>query len=100
MKAAEAALEVGIVNEVVDNMKQGHARIKEILKEIQPCAPAAVSAIKEIVFTVAGQPLMESIMFYTALKAAENLASEDSTKGRECEVTGQKKPWELTPINA
>merc|ERR1711939_1169725 len=51
---AHRAKEVGIVNDVVENMKEGHERIQEILKVIQPCAPRSLAASKELIFTVAG----------------------------------------------
>merc|ERR1719174_3290076 len=98
MKAAERAKPFGLINEVVENMKEGHARVKEIAKEIGPCAPGAVAAVKELVFTIAGQPILDRIMFFTALKAAENLASEENHEGRKCEISGEKKPWELKPV--
>merc|ERR1711907_727194 len=55
MKAAERAKDLGIVNEVVENMKEGHERVRAIAKEIQPCAPQTLAAIKELVFTCHGQ---------------------------------------------
>jgi len=95
---AERAKEVGIVNEVVENMAAGHLRVKAMADMIVPCAPGAVAAIKNLVFTVAGQPILDPIMFFTALKAKENLASEESKIGRSCEIESKKKPWELSPI--
>merc|ERR1719379_1486220 len=43
---AEQAKAIGLVNEVVENVAEGHKMIKEICDKITACAPSAVSAAK------------------------------------------------------
>jgi methylglutaconyl-CoA hydratase len=95
---AERAKEIGIVNEVVENMEEGHKRVREICKQMEMCAPEAVAMIKQLVFTCAGQPIAEPLMCFTALQSTQNLKSSEAAEGRRSEINGEMKPWENVPI--
>merc|ERR1711918_267860 len=95
---ADRAKEVGIVDEVVTNIKEGHERIREICKSIHGCAMSA-HMIKQTMLACSGQPLTEPVMFNTAKLCAQNLSSYEAKEGRKCEISGSKKPWETLELS-
>jgi len=95
---ADKAQDAGLVNEVVENMKEGHEKIKGMLKTLSACAPSAVRNIKTLVLTISGQPLTEAIMFYSAYQEGVNLNSSEAKAGLEAEAKGEPKPWEQDAI--
>eukprot|EP00403_Amphidinium_massartii_P017046 CAMPEP_0178413896 /NCGR_PEP_ID=MMETSP0689_2-20121128/22761_1 /TAXON_ID=160604 /ORGANISM="Amphidinium massartii, Strain CS-259" /LENGTH=370 /DNA_ID=CAMNT_0020035177 /DNA_START=55 /DNA_END=1164 /DNA_ORIENTATION=- len=87
---AERAKEVGIVDEVVDKLEQGHERIKEICSLVSACGPKSVIAAKDLCLAVSGQPVTESLMFYIAERAAASAASPEAKLGKEAESAGKQ----------
>merc|ERR1719379_1367440 len=77
----QAAKDIGMVNEVVKTVAEGHALIKKICESITLCAPDAVSAAKRLVLGVAGQPLTETIQFFTAAELAKVTVGEEARVG-------------------
>merc|ERR1719229_1721836 len=62
---AARAKDYGIVDEVVENMKEGHLRIQEILKTISESGPLAVSSCKQLVCASSGVPFGKALSHYT-----------------------------------
>merc|ERR1719469_1594500 len=63
--SAQRAKDYGIVDEVVDNMKEGHKRIQEIVKLISECGPRAVESYKQIIAGTSGVPFSKALDHYT-----------------------------------
>merc|ERR1719356_1842023 len=52
--SAMRAKDYGIVNEVVENMREGHQKVQELVKAISRCGPRAVQVCKEMVVALSG----------------------------------------------
>lgn len=96
--SAEAALEKGIVNRVVDSLADGHKVISEHCKEITKCGPRSVQLAKELVQGVVGRQMDETIIFYTMMNAAAASRSEECKQAAHASADGKPKPWESVPI--
>mmetsp|Transcript_41650 Transcript_41650/g.96502 ORF Transcript_41650/g.96502 Transcript_41650/m.96502 type:complete len:406 (+) Transcript_41650:107-1324(+) len=96
--SATRAKEYGIVNEVVENMKEGHERIQELCKMISECGPRAVQACKEMVVSLAGVPLGEALVHYTCRLQAEAFDGAEAQQGIQCHADGKLPPWQSDPI--
>merc|ERR1711967_91531 len=64
--SGEDAKRYRLVQEIVDDAKQAHALIATICEFSTQCGPKSVGACKELVNGVAGNPITEKVMFYTA----------------------------------
>merc|ERR1712232_247824 len=64
-KTAEACTKIGLVQEVVDTMREGHIRVQEICKLMTECGSAGVVASKRMITTVNGAIFGESLAFCT-----------------------------------
>uniref|UniRef100_A0A7S4VQQ3 3-hydroxyisobutyryl-coenzyme A hydrolase n=1 Tax=Alexandrium monilatum TaxID=311494 RepID=A0A7S4VQQ3_9DINO len=95
---AARAKDYGIVNEVVENMKEGHERIQEWCKMISECGPRAVQACKEMVISLAGMPLGDILTYYTCALQAQSFATDEAQEGVKCEAAGSLPPWQSEPI--
>lgn len=91
---ATKCMEYGMVNEVVENMKEGHERVREWVKLISKCGPRAVEVGKQLCFSCAGQPLTDGLLNYTAQVMGQCLEGEEGQKGLEAQVKGGEPPWE------
>lgn len=96
--SATRAVDYGIVNEVVENMKEGHERIQEWCKLISECGPRAVQACKEMVISLAGVPLGEVLSHYTCALQAMGYERDEAQTGVACEKEGKLPPWQSEPI--
>merc|ERR1719469_1698108 len=91
--SAERAKEVGLVNEVVDNMDAGHKVIRDLCESLSLCAPKSVGKAKQLIVGVANQPITESLMFYTARMLSEVTVSAEAKAGMIAILARQPKPW-------
>lgn len=96
--SAVRAKEIGMVTEVVENMKEGHIRIKEILAQVSLCGPRAVETTKRLCVGVANRPINEPLMFYTAAMASKAAATDEAKMGKEAAKANKPMPWEAAPI--
>eukprot|EP00406_Dinophysis_acuminata_P079119 CAMPEP_0179244820 /NCGR_PEP_ID=MMETSP0797-20121207/18252_1 /TAXON_ID=47934 /ORGANISM="Dinophysis acuminata, Strain DAEP01" /LENGTH=408 /DNA_ID=CAMNT_0020952343 /DNA_START=78 /DNA_END=1304 /DNA_ORIENTATION=+ len=96
---AQRAQEVEMVDEVVENMKEGHERVKEICKLISNCGPDAVAYCKQLVTCVAGVPLTEGLFHRTCQLQGSAEETEQAKAGMECEKKGVPAPWVAEPIS-
>merc|ERR1719277_2455418 len=62
---APRAKELGIVNEVVADMKEGHERVKAMCAILQQCGPNALCKVKRLVFCCAGRAFDEGLLYQT-----------------------------------
>jgi len=96
--SAARAQDYGIVNEVVENMKEGHERIQEIVKSISLCGPRAVQTCKEMVVSLSGQPLGAALVHYTCSLQANARSGAEAQQGVDCQAGGKPPPWESDSI--
>jgi len=86
---APRAKELGIVNEVVADMKEGHERIKAMCETLSKCGPNAVKGAKELCFTTASRAWDEGLLFQTLGLHSLACEGEEAKLGME-----GKTPWE------
>jgi len=90
---AEQAKQLGIVDEVVENMQEGHARIKQICALLSHCEPKALTAAKELCFATAGQPIAENVLFSAVGSSLAVNSSAEAKIGIEAATSGKAAPW-------
>jgi len=96
--SAPEAKQLGLVQEVAETVDDGHNIIAETCKVTTLAGPRSVEHAKELVACVAGAPITEQIMFFTANKLAEVTVSEEARVGMICLQQKIPKPWEHKPI--
>jgi len=97
--SALKAKDYGIVDEVVENMKEGHERIQEIVKLISQCGPRAVAGYKEIVLGTSGVPFGKALTHYTCRKQSAAADGPELKAGMAAEKAGAKPAWEAEDIS-
>jgi len=95
---ATRAQEVEMVNEVVENMREGHERIKEICKVMSNCGPNAVALCKQLVNCVSGVPFTEGLQHRTCQLEGDSYESEQGKTGINCADKKTPPPWIAEPI--
>lgn len=86
------AMEMGMVQRIVNDTSEFPAAVKDIVKQLRACAPGAVSVAKRAIVGCLNQPMSMSLMNYTANEYVK------ARKGEECEaglqaVATKSKPW-------
>merc|ERR1712039_879848 len=77
---AEGAKGIGFVQEVVENMKEGHERVKAICDIMTECGSSAVVASKRMCVNVNGAVLGEALAMFTCIQS-ESASGEDYKLG-------------------
>lgn len=95
---AERAKSIGMVQEVVETMRLGHDRVKEIADMIAECGPNAVVASKRIITNVNGAILSEAVAQMTCGVQTTAAESEEYRHGLLFEQSGTLPPWKLSPM--
>lgn len=95
---AARAKEYGIVDEVVENMKEGHQRIQEIVKQISEMGPKAVESYKEVVAGTSGMPYGKALVHYMCRMQAQAADGEEAKAGLAADAAKRPTPWAETPI--
>lgn len=90
---AQRATQYGMVNEVVENMKEGHERIRELCKLMSKCGPRAVDLSKRLCMSCAGQPITQSLLNYTVRVQTDAALSEEGILGQQALSKGEEAPW-------
>lgn len=95
---ATRAQEFGIVDEVVENMKEGHKRVQEIVKMISDMGPRAVESYKEIVAGTSGVPYGKALVHYMCRKQAMAADGQEAAEGFAAEKANRPPAWAGKPI--
>lgn len=66
----QTAVEMGLVQRIVNDVSEFPMVIKEIARKIQACAPGAVAVAKQTILNCLNQPLSQSLLDYTAREYA------------------------------
>jgi methylglutaconyl-CoA hydratase len=90
--SAATALSIGLVNHVVESESDMDALIEMKLAHILGASAAAIAATKELILTVAGQPV-ESMSGITAEASVRSRASADAQAGVSAFLSHGKPPW-------
>jgi methylglutaconyl-CoA hydratase len=90
--SAATALSIGLVNHVVESESDMDALIEMKLAHILGASAAAIAATKELILTVAGQPV-ESMSGTTAEASVRSRASADAQAGVSAFLSHGKPPW-------
>ena len=90
-KGAEA-LRLGIVHHLVKDSAALDAKLEEILKQIDRCAPLANALTKAVVMKVGGEPLA-SVLDFAADKFAEARRSPEAAEGLRAFAEKRPPKW-------
>jgi methylglutaconyl-CoA hydratase len=90
--SASTAHSIGLVNHVVPSEADMDALIETKLGHILGASTAAIAATKELILTVAGQPV-ESMSSTTAEASVRSRASSDAQAGVSAFLSHGKPPW-------
>lgn len=96
--SAKKAIDAGIVDEVVASVADGHKSIGTLCEQLTKCGPRTVQAAKELVLGVAGQQMVNPLMFYTSMISAKVTNAEEAQQAIAAAAAGKPMPWEATPI--
>ncbi|CAE8619342.1 unnamed protein product, partial [Polarella glacialis] len=95
----QTAVEIGLVQRVVDNPSQFPAVIKEMAQKLQLCAPGAVAASKQTILNCLNYPMSQSLMEHTVKEYVRVRRTAECEEGMRALETRQKPSWVDTPID-
>jgi methylglutaconyl-CoA hydratase len=87
---AEYAREIGLVNEVVEDLDAERARLEDVMAA---CAPGAVADAKRLVDYVAQRRIDGGLLEETAKRIAQRRASEEGREGLAAFLSKRKPAW-------
>jgi len=90
--SAATAQSIGLLNHVVQNEAAMDALIETKIADILKSSPAAIAATKQLILTVAGQPV-ESMSAITAEASVRSRASADAQAGVSAFLSRGTPPW-------
>jgi len=99
--SAQRAVEWGVCNDVVENMAEGHKKIKEICDIMTKCGPNTGGALKNVALTVLARPFVEPIMSFVDARYTASLQSQEGLEGLDAQLKKGPMPWEkieITPL--
>ena len=89
---AYQALRSGLVHEVVPH-DDLDARVERLLQDLSGSGPLAMSAAKSMVCAVAGKPIDDALIDYTAARIAELRASQEAREGLDAFLNKRLPAW-------
>mmetsp|Transcript_86834 Transcript_86834/g.202097 ORF Transcript_86834/g.202097 Transcript_86834/m.202097 type:complete len:386 (-) Transcript_86834:81-1238(-) len=89
----QTAMDIGLVQRVVNDVSEFPGVIKEISMKIQACAPAAVAAAKQTILNCLNQPLSDSMIAYTAREYARIRKTDECEAGMKALGMKKKPAW-------
>jgi len=94
---AEDAKAIGLVQEVVDTMREGHARVQEICKMMKECSSSAVVGSKRMLTSVNGAIWGKELSHFTCGIQSDYSMTDDFAVGMKCKKAGTDPPWFSQP---
>lgn len=95
---ASRAKDYGIVDEVVDNMREGHEKVKAVVEKMCPLGPRGVEIAKIAVCGVWGASLGDALSRYTTRLQSRTVNSEEGRAGADALKSGTLPPWLVSTI--
>lgn len=89
---AAQACQLGLVHEVV-SAAELDARVEELVNVLLDCGPAAQSAAKDLILTLAGRPLDASVIAESARRIASIRASVEGREGLNAFLEKRNPSW-------
>jgi len=96
--SAAKAVEAGIVDEVAASLGEAQELVRKLCAQISHCGPRTVAAAKELVLGVAGQQIIEPLMFYTGFMQNKVMGLPEAMQATHAAMSGKPKPWEEQPL--
>jgi len=89
----QTAVEIGLIQRIVDSTKEFPAVVAEIAKRIQVVAPGSVASSKQCLMNCLNQPLSESMIEYTAREYLRIRRSKECEEGMKALAIKQRPSW-------
>lgn len=96
--SAHRSVEWGVCNDIVENMAEGHKKIKEICDIMTKCGPNTSTALKNVALTVLARPFVEPITSFVDARYTASLRSKEGLEGLDAQLKKQPMPWEANEI--
>lgn len=90
---AAFAREIGLVDEVVEDVAALEAARDRIAADIMACAPGAVGESKKLVAHIVGRHIDQALMEHTAHLIAAQRVGPEGQDGVRAFIAGEKPPW-------
>jgi methylglutaconyl-CoA hydratase len=94
---AAYALQIGLVQEIVDGAEMG-AVIARMTAEAMQNGPEAMHEAKRLVWDVWARPLDQTLIEETAKRFARVRFSEEGREGLDAVIEGRAPRWAKTPV--
>jgi len=95
---AERAVDIGILDDAVESMDEAMQIAARLCTQLTECGPRSVQLAKELVLGVAGQQIIEPLMFYTSAMLSRAQNGEEAKQATNASWNSKPKPWEEQPI--
>jgi len=92
------AMEMGLVNEVVEDEADFSRVVSDVCEKLTLCAPKATAKSKRLVMNVAQRPINLAVMEYTGNELAAIQVGDEAVKGMVAVQAKVKPYWAETPI--
>mmetsp|Transcript_67028 Transcript_67028/g.143385 ORF Transcript_67028/g.143385 Transcript_67028/m.143385 type:complete len:452 (-) Transcript_67028:138-1493(-) len=96
---AKNALELGLVQRIVQHEREYPAVVKEICEKIQAVSPEAVRFTKKSIFNTINRPMSGQMMEYLAQESARVRKARECEEGMACAEAMKPMPWEEKNID-
>lgn len=92
------AMEMGLVQRVVNAQSEFAAAIKDVSQKILACAPGAVAAAKQVILNCHNQPVSDSMIEYGAREYARVRHSTECEEGMQALASRKRPSWAAATI--
>lgn len=93
------AMEMGLVQRVVNDTSEFSAVVSEIAQKIQGCAPGAVAVAKQTILNCLNQPMSDALIDYTVKEYLRVRKSEECEEGMKALASKTRPSWVSQPID-
>mmetsp|Transcript_19736 Transcript_19736/g.57261 ORF Transcript_19736/g.57261 Transcript_19736/m.57261 type:complete len:392 (-) Transcript_19736:93-1268(-) len=89
----QTAIEMGLVQRIVNDVSEFPVVVKEISQKLQACAPGAVAVAKQTILNCLNQPVSESLVQHSAKEYARVRKTQECEEGMKALAAKKKPSW-------